>query len=178
MDAPPLTSTMELQPVPRRVFFTPRRVARMSIFISLSAVGALTKIPSPTGTVALDACPGYFIAAAYGYREGAFVAAIGHLLSALTIGFPLGIPVHLYIATQMALWAMAFRFLTVKIHPVAGIVGGVILNGFGSSYLMVPIGGVGLATALVLPLVIGSFANVMLAGIAYTVVKRSNLLPS
>ncbi len=160
----------------RREFFTPRRVARMSVFISLSAVGALTKIPSPTGTVALDACPGYFAAAAYGYREGAFVAAAGHLLTALTIGFPLGLPVHLYIALQMAAWAVAFRFLTVHVHPVAGLIGGVILNGPGSSLLMVPVGGVGLAAALALPLTIGSFANVLLAGIAYSVVRRSNLV--
>ncbi len=148
----------------------------MSVFIALRAVGALTKIPSPTGTVALDACPGYFVAAAYGYREGAFVAAIGHLLTALTIGFPLGLPVHCYIALQMAVWAAAFRLLTVRVHPVAGIVGGIVLNGLGSSYLMVPIGGLGLATALLLPLLVGSFVNVLLASIAYSVVKRSNLL--
>src|SRR5512136_1780372 len=103
----------------RRTFFTPRRVARMSIFIALSAVGAVTKIPSPTGTVALDSCMGYFSAAAFGYMEGAAVAALGHLLTSLTMGFPLGVPVHLYIALQMAVWAMAFRYLTVKIHPLA-----------------------------------------------------------
>lgn len=157
-------------------FFTPRRVARMSVFISLSAVGALTKIPSPTGTVALDACAGYFAAVSFGYLEGAFVAAAGHLMTAFTIGFPLGIPVHLYIACQMAFWVMAFRFLTLKIHPIAGLIGGVALNGIGSSLLMVPIGGTGLAAALFLPLTIGSFVNVMLAGIAYSVVKRSNLI--
>ena len=38
-------------------FFTPRRVARMAILVALSAVGAFIKIPSPTGTVALEAAP-------------------------------------------------------------------------------------------------------------------------
>jgi uncharacterized membrane protein len=148
----------------------------MSVFIALSAVGALTKIPSPTGTVALDACPGFFAAAAFGYFEGACVASIGHLLTAMTIGFPLGIPVHLYIALQMAVWVSAFRFLVVNLNPTIGMVGGILLNGVGSSYLMVPIGGIGLAAALLLPLTIGSAANVILAGIAYSVVKRSNII--
>ena len=160
----------------RRTFLTPRRIARMSIFIALSAVGAITKIPSPTGTVALDSCIGYFSAAAFGYLEGGCVAALGHLLTALTMGFPLGIPVHLYISVQMALWVMAFRFFTLKIHPVVGIVVATLLNGVASAYLIIPFGGIGLATALVLPLTIGSLANILIASAAYSIVKRSNMI--
>ncbi|MGI6424678.1 MAG: hypothetical protein ACOX2A_05490 [Tepidanaerobacteraceae bacterium] len=33
--------------------------ALMGMFIALSIVGAFIKIPSPTGTVALDSAPGY-----------------------------------------------------------------------------------------------------------------------
>ncbi len=161
---------------PRKVFFTHRRVARMSIFIALSAVGALTKIPSPTGTVALDSSIGYFAAAAFGYWEGAFIAGIGHLLTSLTIGFPLGLPVHIYIACQMAAWVMIFRYCTVRIHIVAAVIIGTLLNGFGSAYLMVPVGGYGLAAALVLPLIIGSFANILIAAMAYSVVRKGNIV--
>jgi uncharacterized membrane protein len=159
-----------------RTFLTPRRIARMSIFIALSAVGAITKIPSPTGTVALDSCMGYFSAAAFGYLEGGCVAALGHTLTALTMGFPLGIPVHLYISAQMALWVMVFRFLTLKVHPLAGIVGATLLNGVGSAYLIIPFGGIGLATALVLPLTVGSLANVLIASAAYSIVRKSNMI--
>jgi uncharacterized membrane protein len=159
-----------------RTFLTPRRIARMSIFVALSAVGAMTKIPSPTGTVALDSCMGYFSAAAFGYWEGGCVGALGHILTALTMGFPLGIPVHVYISVQMALWVMAFRFLTVKVHPIAGIVGATFLNGFGSAYLIIPFGGIGLATALVLPLTVGSLANILIASAAYSIVKKSNMI--
>lgn len=148
----------------------------MSIFTALCAVGAIIKIPSPTGTVALDSCMGYFSAATFGYAEGGLVASLGHLLTALTTGFPLGIPVHLYIALQMAVWAMAFRFFTVNVHPVAGIVAGILLNGVASAYLIIPFGGIGLATALVLPLTIGSAANVLIASMAYSIVKRSNMI--
>lgn len=172
-----------LSPVPpieivrrKRTYFTPRRVARLSIFTALSAVGAMTKIPSPTGTVALDSCLGYFSAATFGYAEGALVAALGHLLTALTTGFPLGIPVHCYIALQMALWVMAFRFFTVRVHPFIGIIVAVLLNGIASAYLIIPFGGIGLATALVIPLLVGSAANVIIANLAYSVVKRSNMI--
>ena len=119
---------------------------------------------------------GYFAAATFGYWEGAFVASIGHLLTSFTAGFPLGLPVHLYIALQMAVWAMVFRYWTVNWHPIAGIVVGTLVNGLGSAYLMVPIGGIGLAAALVLPLTIGSAANVIIASIAYSVVKKSNVV--
>jgi uncharacterized membrane protein len=160
----------------KRIYFTPRRIARIAIFIALSAVGALTKIPSPTGTVALDSCMGYFSAAAFGSAEGALVAALGHLLTSFTMGFPLGLPVHFYVALQMALWVMVFRVLTVRVHTLAGIVGAVLLNGVGSAYLIIPFGGIGLATALVVPLVIGSAANVVIASAAYSIVKKSGMV--
>jgi len=176
-DSDPALSVPPVEIVSRkRTFFTPRRVARLSIFTALSAVGAMTKIPSPTGTVALDSCLGYFSAAAFGYGEGALIAALGHLLTALTTGFPLGIPVHCYIALQMALWVMVFRFFTVRVHPFMGIVVAVLLNGIASAYLIIPFGGIGLATALVVPLLVGSAANVIIANLAYTIVKRSNMI--
>lgn len=64
--------------------------------IALAGVGALIKIPSPIGTIGLDSAPGYFSALAFQpVTEGSIVAAIGHLLSAGVVGFPLGIPLHL-----------------------------------------------------------------------------------
>lgn len=63
----------------RQKFFTVKRVARMAIFTALSVVGAFIKIPSPIGTVAMDSCPGYFSALAWGYREGGIVIALGIL---------------------------------------------------------------------------------------------------
>ncbi|GEM_PF-279748 len=161
----------------RKVFFTPRRITRMAIFISLSAVGAMIKIPSPTGTVSLDSCPGYFSAASFGYLEGSIVAALGHLFTAFTIGFPLGLPVHLYIACQMALYVMVFRYLIKRFHPIVGIITATALNGILSAYLIIPFGGIGLATALIVPLTIGSAVNILIAQLAYSIVKKSNMIP-
>ena len=47
-----------------------KRVAYMAVFIALSAVGAMIKIPSPVGTIGLDSAPGYFCGLAFGYVEG------------------------------------------------------------------------------------------------------------
>ena len=63
----------ELQKV-KKEFWTVKRIARVAILIALSGVGALIKIPSPTGTVALDSAPGYFTAVAFGPVEGMIVA--------------------------------------------------------------------------------------------------------
>lgn len=88
-----------------------KRMARMAALVALSGVGALIKIPSPTGTVALDSAPGYLGALAFGSKEGALIAALGHLFSAGTVGFPLSLPIHLFIAIQMAVFAAVFGYL-------------------------------------------------------------------
>jgi len=92
-------------------FFSPRRVARVAILVALSGVGAFIKIPSPTGTVALDAAPGYLAAVAFSPLEGGVVGALGHLISAATAGFPLGLPIHLIIAAEMFVFAWLFGLL-------------------------------------------------------------------
>ena len=157
-------------------FWTPRRVARMAIFIALAAVGALIKIPSPTGTVALDSSPGYFSAVAFGWLEGGIVIALGHILTAATTGFPLGIPVHLFVAVQMFAWAVVFWFLKEKVHLWAGVVVATFCNGVLGAMTVIPIGGIGLFTALLPGLVVGSAINIVLAALAFMIVDRSGLI--
>jgi len=148
----------------------------MAIFVALSAVGALIKIPSPTGTVALDSCPGYFSAIAFGWLEGGIVAAIGHIFTAATTGFPLSVPVHILIAAEMAVFAAAFWWINKKAGIVPAIIAATLLNGIVASFLMVPIGGMGLALGLLVPLLVGSAVNVIIAGVAYVIVKRSDMI--
>lgn len=149
-----------------RQFFTPRRVARLAILVALSAVGALIKIPSPTGTVALDAAPAFLAAAAFSPAEGAIVGAVGHLVSALTTGFPLGLPVHLLIAVEMALFVWIFGVLARRVSVWLAIPVGILLNGVGGAAIMIPIGGTGMFAALVLPLTVGGAINIIVAVLA------------
>lgn len=156
--------------------FEPRRIARIAIFIALSAVGALVKVPSPTGTVALDSCPGYFSAITFGVKEGCMVAALGHILTAAITGFPLGLPTHLYISMQMAIWVTIFSIVAKRINLLVGAIAAVFCNGVLSSILIIPIGGLGLAVALILPLAVGSTINVAIACVAYLIVHKSNIV--
>lgn len=165
----------QTQPKVKR-FWTPRTVARIAILIALSAVGAFIKIPSPTGSVALDSAPGFFAAGAFGPVIGGIVISIGHLFSSGTTGFPLSLPVHIYIAGQMFLWAVVFWLLASKVNVWLGVVVATICNGVVSALLMIPVGGMGMFTGFVGFLTIGAAVNLIIAGLAYTIVKRSNFI--
>lgn len=156
-------------------FFTPRRVARMAILVALSAVGAFIKIPSPTGTVALDAAPAFLGAIAFSPVEGSIVGALGHLLSALTTGFPLGLPIHLLVAAEMALFVWIFGVVARRVNVWLAMVVGILLNGVGGAALMIPIGGVGLFTSLVVPLLVGATINVVVAVLAWRALVAAGL---
>ena len=160
----------------KKSFWSSKRIARMAIFIAMCAVGAMIKVPSPAGTVALDAAFAFFSAIAFGWFEGAIVAALGHLLTALTTGFPLGFPMHIFIAVQMAAWVSIFAVVSKKIHIWVGAFIAVILNGPVSSFLVIPIGGIGLAAALIVPLTIGSIINVFIAVTAYVIINKSKMV--
>ncbi len=155
-----------------------RRVAIVAIFAALSAVGAMIKIPSPIGSIGLDACAGFFCALAFGSVEGMIVVAIGHILSAAVIGFPLTLPIHLAVAVTMAIWALLFRIIGRRgtVGLVLAVITASLLNAFGSGLLLLPIGGVGLYVANLLPLLVASAANTILAAVAYSAVKGSKLL--
>ncbi|TCZ75415.1 ECF transporter S component [Paenibacillus albiflavus] len=160
----------------KKSFWTPKRMARMAILIALSAVGAFIKIPSPSGTVALDSAPGYFSAAAFGPLEGALVASLGHLFTAATTGLPLGLPMHLIIAVQQGLWAILFSYLIRRVNIWVAIVAATLCNGIIAAASVIPIGGIPLFLTFLLPLTVGSAVNVGIAAIAYQTVKKSKLI--
>lgn len=153
-----------------------KRLFIMAIFIALSAVGALIKIPSPVGTIGMDSAPGFFSALAFGGLTGAIVIAFGHLLTSAVVGFPMTIPVHLYIAFQMALWALCYRWVNEKLGLIPAIIVGIILNGVVSSFAMFPLMGMGGVIGLMPFLVIGAALNVIISAIAYKAIKGSRLI--
>lgn len=156
-----------------------KTIAIIAIFIALSAVGALIKIPSPIGSIGLDSCPGYFCALAFGGSVGAIVIAIGHLLSAAVVGFPLSIPVHLVIAVLMAAWALVFRLVARKVKKIGlplAIVVVSLLNSVVTGLLLIPIGGWALYVANIIPLLVASAVNAIIAGVAFFSVRNTKLV--
>jgi uncharacterized membrane protein len=160
---------------PKKNFFTPKRIARVAILVALSAVGAFIKLPSPTGTVALDSAPGFVAAAAFGPIEGSIVGALGHMFSALITGFPLTLPVHLLVAAATFIWVGAFGWVARRINIWVAIPVGILLNGVGGAALLIPIAGFGAFTALVLPLVVGSAINIVIAVAVVKVLDATGL---
>lgn len=141
----------------------------VAMLIALSAVGALIKI---FNTVAFDSMPGYFAALYLGSLYGAIVIALGHLLTAVTSGFPLGVLNHLYIALQMAVYAYLFRVFYKKFNVYVAIVLTTLLNGPLAALLFVPIFGWGFFIAWVFPLTIASFINISLAALIYKILSK------
>ncbi|WP_075980470.1 ECF transporter S component [Bacillus massilinigeriensis] len=84
-----------------------KHISWLAMFIALSVVGAMIKIPAVITSVAFDSFPALLASALLGSPYGAVVAGAGHLLSALFGGMPLG-PLHALIAVEMAILAWIF----------------------------------------------------------------------
>ena len=153
-----------------------KRVAYMAVFIALSAVGALIKIPSPVGTIALDSAPGYFCGLAFGMVEGAGVIFLGHLLTAGVVGFPLGLPLHLFIGVQLAVWVLIFRWFFLRFGQIPAAIAAIFLNGVVSAFTMYFVGGMGAVMGVLPFLLAGSAVNVIIALLVHRVVKAGKLI--
>lgn len=142
--------------------------ALMGMFIALSAVGALIKVPSPTGTVAFDSAPGFIAALLLGPKFGAGAAALGHLFTSLFAGFPLTLPIHLIIALEMAAFAAVYGYIGKKNLPV-GVIIVSLLNGIIAPAIFIPMPQYGMPffTAMVIPLLVASAANVFVSALVY-----------
>lgn len=149
-----------------------RRIAYISLLVALSAVGSYLKIPSLTGTPALDSFPGFLAALLLGPADGAWVAFLGHLFTALTVGFPLTVPLHLLVACGMAAVASIFAFISVYSLPLSAGVA-VALNSVLLPALFLPLPGFGRAffLAMFVPLLVASGLNVGIAVVILSALK-------
>ncbi|MDE4542616.1 MULTISPECIES: ECF transporter S component [unclassified Thermoanaerobacterium] len=141
----------------------------VAMLIAMSAVGAMIKVYN---TVAFDSLPGYFASLYFGGYIGAIVISLGHIFTALTSGFPLGIPNHIIIAVSMAVCAYFYSLAYKKFNSYVAVAVGTILNGPVATLIFVPQYGWGFFIQMVLPLTIASFANVLLASIIYKTVLK------
>lgn len=85
-----------------------KKIALAALFISLSAIGGMVKIPLGIASIALDSMPAIIAVLFLSAPLAGVVAAFGHIVSALFGGFPLG-PFHVIIAAEMwiAVWVFA-----------------------------------------------------------------------
>jgi uncharacterized membrane protein len=152
---------------PRRVP-TSYRLARISVFSALSVIGSFIHPPSPIQTVAFDSSPGFFAALYFGALDGASVSGIGHIVTSIINGFPLGI-LHLPIALGMAAAGATISFVNRVNHTwgyVAAVLVGVAIN-TGLVVVAVPALGLGAALAFFPFLFLAASLNGIVAALAY-----------
>lgn len=154
-----------------------RVITRSGLLIALSAIGAMIKIQ---GTIAFDSMPGYFAALFISPMAGGFVATLGHLLTSITSGFPLTVPMHLIIALEMGLIAYIFGILGRKSNGIIASIVAILLNGpivtfvasVTAKMLGLPFNGPAMFNALVIPLTIASSANIILAYVIFKIINK------
>lgn len=142
-----------------------KSLALLAVFISFSVIGAMIKIPAVIGSIALDSFPALIAAILLGPVSGAIVAAIGHLMSALIAGFPLG-PFHAIIALEMAVILFLFGFMYKKGYKAASYLLFFISNAFLAGVPFIFILGMGFYIGTLPSLAIGTFINAAVAVIA------------
>jgi uncharacterized membrane protein len=148
------------------------RLARISVFSALSVIGSFIHPPSPIQTVAFDSSPGFFAALYFGATDGALISGIGHIVTSVVNGFPLGI-LHLPIALGMGAAGAAMGFIN-RISRRAGlipaIVAGIAIN-TGLVVVVVPALGWGAAFSFFPFLLLAASLNGVVAGLAYVGVR-------
>nr|WP_259547755.1 ECF transporter S component [Heyndrickxia oleronia] len=92
---------------------TSKKIVWFALGFAFTVIGSLIKIPAIVGSVGLDAFPSLVIASLFSVGMGGIVAGVGHLLSALLTGFPLG-PFHLLIAFEMTFCVFSSMDIYIK----------------------------------------------------------------
>ena len=160
-----------------------KKLVLAALFVALSFVGANIKV---MGSIAFDAVPAFLGTMILGVGWGAAIGAVGHLLTALTSGFPYGLPAHIIIAVMMGVTMALFlvvinllqRFKVPElISYVAGAIAAVLVNGPGCIMLLFPVlepvmGKEGLLALIPVLSLVGA-ANVALALVIYRVLPKA-----
>ncbi|MGM0887164.1 MAG: ECF transporter S component [Bacillota bacterium] len=139
-----------------------RKISAIAIFIALSAVGAMIKIPSPVGSIALDSFPALLAAVILGPVSGAIVAGLGHIISAFIGGMTLG-PFHFLIMVEMAVLTWMFSILYINGKKVGAFFLFFISNAFVLALPFALLISPGFYTLLVPGLTVATAVNVVLA---------------
>jgi uncharacterized membrane protein len=148
-----------------------RKLVFTAIFIACSFIGANLRI---AGTIAFDSMPAFLGAVILGPLYGGIIAAFGHFLTALTLGFPLSIPVHTITMFSMGLTVYLYgkvgQILEARtnkwIARLVSIVIAILFNGPVALLLVTPIAGLSVWAMLPILCIVAA-ANVLLSEVIY-----------
>ncbi|SHK28778.1 alpha-ribazole transporter [Anaerobranca californiensis DSM 14826] len=159
-----------------------KKLILSGVFIGLSFIGSLIKL---AGTVALDSLPAYLSAIVLGPFWGGLVGFIGHIFTSLTSGFPLTLPMHLFISIIMFIILYIFALVYKKSCYLAILIG-ILLNGpiaaSLTTYIFVNLVESTLTmiqffSVIIIPLTLASAVNIILANIIGRIItKKYNII--
>ena len=153
------------------------RAARIAIFTALSVIGSFITPYPVISTIALDSSPGFFAALYFGAIDGFLITGLGHVVTAVVNGFPLG-TLHVIIAVGMAL-AGGTMGLVNKTNKKWGFIpaaiAAVAIN-TALSVVMVPsMGWAATVTYVTIPLLLAASLNAVIAAIVYVVLRARRI---
>lgn len=155
-----------------------KKLVLTALFIALSFVGAMIKVPGTT--IAFDSMPGFLGTILLGPLYGALIGALGHFLTAVTSGFPLTLPVHLILMAGMGLTMLVFGYVfkyffskNYRLAVIISLIVAVLINGplltLALSPLLIPVFGK-IVLLEMIPLLSGIAAlNIIMAQCIYKV---------
>ncbi len=153
------------------------RVARISIFTALSVIGSFITPYPLVPTIAFDSSPGFFAALYFGVLDGVLITGLGHIVTALINGFPLG-PLHYIIALGMALAGGAMGLVN-KTNKKWGFIPAAItavsINTVLSVIMVPTMGWTATLTYVTIPLLLAASLNAVLATIIYVGIRARRI---
>lgn len=154
-----------------------KKMILIALFIAISYIGALIKLPGSMSTIALDSFAGYLGGLILGSVYGAFIAMFAHLVVSMTAGFPLSLVVHIIISLMMFISVFAYSKLSKKYSIFIGSIVGIILNGviMPLALMIFPFMDRGFLISLIPILTIASVTNIILSNVLYASLK--NIIP-
>ena len=152
--------------------WTTRIVAKIAILAAVAAAGGMITIPGPATSIRLDSLAGYFGALMFGWQVGGVVAAFGTFFANLMSGFSGWAALVPYYMVNMALAATCFGIATKRWGRIAGLIVGTFVNTLCILPWLVMLGWQMMITTLI-PQILGSFANCLLAVIAYAAITAA-----
>ena len=152
--------------------WTTRIVAKIAILAAVAAAGGMITIPGPATSIRLDSLAGYFGALMFGWQVGGVVAAFGTFFANLMSGFSGWAALVPYYMVNMALAATCFGIATKKWGKLMGLIVGTLVNTLCILPWLVMLGWQMMITTLV-PQILGSFVNCLLAVIAYAAITAA-----
>lgn len=148
-----------------------RTLTTLALLLALTVIGANISF---LGSIALDSFPAFLGTLLLGPVAGAFLGGVGHLTSSLFAGFPLTLPIHIFIAVMMAATMYLYGLSREKTGNkfVSGFIA-YFVNVFIELGLLIPILSWPVVASLFIPLSLATIVNIILTEIVYAYLPES-----